>query len=97
MAHFMVLFKFRLLSGEHVITKETIQHIAKLARLSLSDEETLRFSEQMTSILEHFKEISELDTVGVIPMVTTMLKPVDDLRLIAGLVPPKHVTGFKIG
>ena len=33
----------------------------------------------------------------VIPMVTTMLEPVDDLRLIAGLVPPKHVTGFKIG
>jgi uncharacterized protein len=34
---------------------------------------------------------------GVIPMVTTMLKPIDDPRLVAGMVPPEHVLGFKIG
>ena len=34
---------------------------------------------------------------GVIPMVTTMLKPVDDPRLMAGMMPPRHVTDFKIG
>lgn len=34
---------------------------------------------------------------GVIPMVTTMLEPIDDPRLVAGLVPPMHVTAFKIG
>jgi uncharacterized protein len=34
---------------------------------------------------------------GVIPMVTTMLKPIDDPRLIAGMVAPEHVLGFKIG
>ncbi len=34
---------------------------------------------------------------GVIPTLTTMLKPVDDPRLMAGMVPPAHVTDFKIG
>ena len=34
---------------------------------------------------------------GVIPMVTTMLKPIDDPRLVAGMVPPEHVLEFKIG
>jgi hypothetical protein len=29
--------------------------------------------------------------------VTTMLKPIDDPRLIAGMVAPEHVLGFKIG
>jgi uncharacterized protein len=34
---------------------------------------------------------------GVIPLVTTSLPIIDDPRLIPGLKPPKHVTGFKIG
>ena len=34
---------------------------------------------------------------GVVPMVTNMLQPIDDPRLIAGLTPPLHVTDFRIG
>jgi len=34
---------------------------------------------------------------GVIPMVTTMLAPIDDPRLIKGHTPPAHVKNFKIG
>ena len=34
---------------------------------------------------------------GVVPMVTNMLQPIDDPRLISGMVPPRHVTDFKIG
>ncbi|MDE2445107.1 MAG: pyridoxamine 5'-phosphate oxidase family protein [Alphaproteobacteria bacterium] len=34
---------------------------------------------------------------GVIPMSTVTLPPVDDPRLIPGMKPPAHVTGFKIG
>lgn len=34
---------------------------------------------------------------GVIPLVTTVLKPVDDPRLVVGMVPPQHVMNFKIG
>ena len=53
-----------------MITKETIQHISKLARIKLDDAETLQISEQLTNILKHFEEISELDTKSVVPLVT---------------------------
>lgn len=53
-----------------MITKETIQKISVLARLSLSDQEMTQIGEQLTTILKHFEEISELDTKGVAPLVT---------------------------
>ena len=53
-----------------MITKETIQHISKLARLKLNDQEMTEISEQLTSILDHFQEISEMDTAQVLPLVT---------------------------
>jgi len=53
-----------------VITKETIQHISKLARISLTEQESTQFSEQLSTILKHFEEISELDTSQVLPLVT---------------------------
>ncbi len=53
-----------------MITKETIQKISKLARLSLNDQEMIQIGEQLTTILKHFEEISELDTTGILPIVT---------------------------
>ena len=53
-----------------MINKETIKHISKLARLSLNDQESSQISEQLTNILKHFEEISKLDTIGIVPMVT---------------------------
>ena len=34
---------------------------------------------------------------GVIPVRTEVLPPIDDPRLIPGLTPPAHITGYKIG
>jgi nitroimidazol reductase NimA-like FMN-containing flavoprotein (pyridoxamine 5'-phosphate oxidase superfamily) len=34
---------------------------------------------------------------GVIPLRTRFLPPVDDPRMLPGLAPPAHVTGFRIG
>ena len=53
-----------------MITKETIQKISKLARLRLTDEESTAISDQLTGILRHFEEISELDTKQVLPTVS---------------------------
>ena len=50
--------------------KMDIENVAKLARLSLSDEEKVQFKAQMTSILEYFEELSEVNTEGVAPLVT---------------------------
>lgn len=49
------------------ITKEEVIHVAKLARLSLSEDEIEKFGEQMTAILEHASAVSKIDTEGVVP------------------------------
>jgi aspartyl-tRNA(Asn)/glutamyl-tRNA(Gln) amidotransferase subunit C len=49
------------------ITKEEIEHIALLARLSLSEEEKELFGSQLSSILEYMEKLNELDTQGTEP------------------------------
>jgi aspartyl-tRNA(Asn)/glutamyl-tRNA(Gln) amidotransferase subunit C len=50
-----------------VIDREQVLHVAKLARLRLSDEEVERMSDELSSILEHVERITELDLQGVEP------------------------------
>ncbi|MCB0384536.1 MAG: Asp-tRNA(Asn)/Glu-tRNA(Gln) amidotransferase subunit GatC, partial [Bdellovibrionales bacterium] len=52
------------------IDKETIAHIASLARLSLKEEEVEVYGEQLSRVLEAFEKISAVPTEGVLPMVT---------------------------
>ena len=49
------------------ITREEVLHVARLARLELSDEEIERFSAQLNAILEAVGKVSELDLGGVEP------------------------------
>jgi len=42
-----------------------IQQLALLARLSLSDAEAERLRQQLTSILDHFQSLQDLDLKGV--------------------------------
>ena len=49
------------------ITKEEVLHVARLARLELSDEEIERFTEQLSAILEAVAKVSELDLSDVEP------------------------------
>jgi len=51
-----------------MITKETVRHIAKLARLRLSAEEEEKYTEQLGKILDHVDALKEVDTEGVEPM-----------------------------
>ncbi len=44
-----------------------IDYVAKLARIALSDEEKVKFSEQLASILGYVEKLEELDTEGVEP------------------------------
>ncbi len=50
-----------------MIDREQVLHVAKLARLRLSDEEVDRMSDELSSILEHVERINELDLEGVEP------------------------------
>jgi aspartyl-tRNA(Asn)/glutamyl-tRNA(Gln) amidotransferase subunit C len=42
--------------------------VAKLARLKLSEQEELLYTEQIGKILEYFDELAAIDTAGVEPM-----------------------------
>lgn len=49
------------------ITREEIEHIALLARLSLSEEEKNLFGSQLSGILDYMEKLNELDTRAVEP------------------------------
>lgn len=49
------------------ISEKEIEHIAALARLSLSEEEKVLFGSQLSSILEYMDKLNELDTKDIEP------------------------------
>jgi aspartyl-tRNA(Asn)/glutamyl-tRNA(Gln) amidotransferase subunit C len=49
------------------ISNEEILHVARLARLALTDEEVERLGAQLNAILEAVGKVSELDLEGVEP------------------------------
>ena len=50
------------------VTKQTVDHVAHLARLSLTDEERDTFARQLDEILAYAESIQTLDTSRVEPM-----------------------------
>jgi aspartyl-tRNA(Asn)/glutamyl-tRNA(Gln) amidotransferase subunit C len=50
-----------------MIDRDQVLHVAKLARLRLSDEEVERMASELSGILEHVERISELDLDDVEP------------------------------
>jgi aspartyl-tRNA(Asn)/glutamyl-tRNA(Gln) amidotransferase subunit C len=49
------------------LTKEEVLHIARLARVAITDEEASRYVEQLSNLLEHFQVLQQVDTEGVPP------------------------------
>lgn len=49
------------------LTREEVDHVARLARLHFSEEEAERFREQLSAILTYVEKLGELDTTGVEP------------------------------
>jgi aspartyl-tRNA(Asn)/glutamyl-tRNA(Gln) amidotransferase subunit C len=49
------------------ITRDDVLHVARLARLELSDEEVERFQGQLSAILEAVSKVQELDLGDVPP------------------------------
>lgn len=50
-----------------MITRDTVRHVAKLARLELSEQEETQLTEQLGAILGYVEQLSEVDTAGVEP------------------------------
>jgi aspartyl-tRNA(Asn)/glutamyl-tRNA(Gln) amidotransferase subunit C len=50
-----------------MLNREQVHKVALLARLELSPEEEEQYAGQMSSILDYFEQLSELDTDNVEP------------------------------
>ena len=63
-----------------MLERAQVLHVARLARLALSDEEVERMGAELSKVLDHVEKIRELDLEGVPPTshvidLTTVLRP----------------------
>ncbi|MFX1419228.1 MAG: Asp-tRNA(Asn)/Glu-tRNA(Gln) amidotransferase subunit GatC [Promethearchaeota archaeon] len=57
-------------------SKDTIDHISKLALLDLSEDEKEKLAKEIGDILSYFKKLDKLDTSNIKPMT----HPIEDLK-----------------
>lgn len=50
-----------------MITKEDVEHIGWLARIDISEQETVEYMEKLNSVLGYFGQLDELKTENVAP------------------------------
>ena len=53
--------------SQHSLTRAEVEHVARLARLALTDEELDALTPELAKILEYAAQVSALDTEGVPP------------------------------
>jgi aspartyl-tRNA(Asn)/glutamyl-tRNA(Gln) amidotransferase subunit C len=51
-----------------MISKEKVKHIAKLARLALSEKEIENYQKELSKILEYIEKLKEVDVSGIEPV-----------------------------
>ena len=51
-----------------MITIKDVEHVAKLARLELTQEEKEMYTHQLSDVLQHVEKMNEVNTEGVEPM-----------------------------
>lgn len=72
-----------------MITVKDVEHVARLARLSLTEAEKSLYTEQLSRILDYFSELDEVDTTGVEPM-SHPVSATNVLRSDVVVNPPGH-------
>ncbi|MBU2578926.1 Asp-tRNA(Asn)/Glu-tRNA(Gln) amidotransferase subunit GatC [Patescibacteria group bacterium] len=50
-----------------MISKDKVEHIAKLARVALTEEEKEKMQSELSVILDYFKLLEEIDTAKISP------------------------------
>ncbi len=89
-----------------MIDKEQVRKVAHLARLELTPEEEEQFTTQLSSILDYFEQLSELDVSDVPPTMRAIdvsnvtrqdeLQPYSDRDLILNSAPEQEGDFFKV-
>ncbi|PLX86864.1 MAG: Asp-tRNA(Asn)/Glu-tRNA(Gln) amidotransferase GatCAB subunit C [Desulfuromonas sp.] len=49
------------------MTRQEVEHVARLARLALSEDEVERMTGQLDAVLGYVEKLNELDTEGIVP------------------------------
>lgn len=49
------------------LSKEAILHLARLARLHLTDDEIAKYQDQLAQTIDYVKNLEELDTSNILP------------------------------
>jgi len=74
------------------LSREEVLHIARLARLGLTEDEVDRFREQLSNILENFEVLQQIDTSGIAPTAQSIaLQNVVKSDEVADSLPPQQV------
>jgi len=74
------------------LTREEVLHIARLARLGLTDAEVEKLREQLSNILEHFEVLQRVDTTDVPPTAQAIdLQNVMRSDEVAPSLPPSEI------
>ena len=74
------------------LTREEVLHIARLARLGLTEADVDKFREQLSNILENFEVLKKVDTTGVLPTAQSIaLQNVLKTDEVAPSLPPDKV------
>jgi aspartyl-tRNA(Asn)/glutamyl-tRNA(Gln) amidotransferase subunit C len=89
-----------------MIDRDQVLHVARLARLKLTDEEVERMAVELSAVLDHIEMMNELDLDGVEP--TSHVVPVENVLredkprpswprdTMLELAPESTDTGFKV-
>lgn len=88
------------------LTRADVEHVAKLARLALSDDEIDEFTTQLGAVLEHFASVAALDTSDVPPTshpiaLSNVLRPDSprpglDRDVVLGMAPEAEDGRFRV-
>ena len=78
---------------EMSVTNEQVRHIARLARIAMSDEEIERLAPELNNILGWVEQLGEVNTDGVEPLATVIDQK---LRLREDVVNADPLTGGNI-
>ena len=89
-----------------IIDREQVHKVANLARLEMTAEEEEQMTAQISSILEYFQQLSELDTTDVPPTTRAIdvsnvtrpdeLQPYPDRESLLGEAPEQDGDFFKV-
>ncbi len=69
------------------VSKQEVEKIAKLARIKLTEQETNKFSVQLTDILNYVDQLSKIDTANV--------KPTAQATELINVMRPDKVESYK--